>query len=281
MKTINAHTKVSTVLREHPGAMDALVAIHPRFDKLRNPLLRRLLAGRTTLAAAAAIGGCTLQEIAAALGKLGFVWEGPLEEAPAAPLEEPAFMALADRGAERVLDVRSDLEAGKDPLKKIMAAVQDLPEGQLLRIINTFEPAPLISLLAKQGFAHHVRQPREGEVHTYFYRSTTSTSRAEAPRIPEMTDPAVFARSLRAFGERLLSLDVRQMEMPMPLVTILEALSTLPEHHALSVWHRRVPVFLFSELEDRGFHYLMHRDGDEQVRLLIFREQELRAVVET
>ena len=52
MNTINANTKIAAVIKQHPEAMEAIISISPRFEKLRNPLLRKLMAGRTSLAMA-------------------------------------------------------------------------------------------------------------------------------------------------------------------------------------------------------------------------------------
>ncbi|HRF19059.1 MAG TPA: DUF1858 domain-containing protein, partial [Chitinophagaceae bacterium] len=59
---INANTKIATVLKAHPGALEAIISISPKFQKLRNPILRKLMAGRTSLAMASKVGGCTINE---------------------------------------------------------------------------------------------------------------------------------------------------------------------------------------------------------------------------
>ena len=43
--------------------------------------------------------------------------------------------------------------------------------------------------------------------------------------------------------------------MPMPMMTILENLETLPPGKALYVHHKRIPVFLLTELKERHFDY--------------------------
>ncbi len=49
------------------------------------------------------------------------------------------------------LDVREDLRAGREPFPGIMKAVGRLREGEVLRLLATFEPRPLIRVLAAQG----------------------------------------------------------------------------------------------------------------------------------
>ncbi|MBW7893267.1 MAG: DUF2249 domain-containing protein, partial [Chitinophagaceae bacterium] len=67
--------------------------------------------------------------------------------------------------------------------------------------------------------------------------------------------------------------DVRHLEMPMPMMTILEALETLPENKALYVHHKRIPVFLLTELKDRQFEYRIKEVQEGEVYLLIFKNQ--------
>jgi len=52
------------------------------------------------------------------------------------------------------LDVREELRSGGEPLPRIMEAVNQLMPGQALRLLTTFEPLPLYTVLAHKGFSH-------------------------------------------------------------------------------------------------------------------------------
>jgi hypothetical protein len=65
--------------------------------------------------------------------------------------------------------------------------------------------------------------------------------------------------------------DVRHLEMPQPMITILDNLDHLPNETALYVYHKRIPVFLLPELAQRGFEYRIKEIQDGEVHLLIFR----------
>ena len=69
---INANTKIAAILKHEPLALDVITGMSPKFEKLRNPLLRKLLAGRTSLDAASKMGGCTVQDFFSRLEPLGF-----------------------------------------------------------------------------------------------------------------------------------------------------------------------------------------------------------------
>jgi len=66
------------------------------------------------------------------------------------------------------LDVRESLSKGVDPFGMIMNTIKNL-NGKVLHIINTFETAPLYSVLGKQGFEHYAKE-ENGIWHIYFYK---------------------------------------------------------------------------------------------------------------
>lgn len=71
----------------------------------------------------------------------------------------------------RVVDVRDDIERGREPFDRIMRAVADLHEGEELVIINVFEPVPLYGVLAQQGFIHETNRTPDGAWEVTFRRS--------------------------------------------------------------------------------------------------------------
>ncbi|HJV20020.1 MAG TPA: DUF1858 domain-containing protein [Sediminibacterium sp.] len=49
---INVNTKIAILLKQHPEALEAIVRVSPKFNKLRNPILRKVIAGRTSISMA-------------------------------------------------------------------------------------------------------------------------------------------------------------------------------------------------------------------------------------
>ncbi len=58
--------------------------------------------------------------------------------------------------AERELDVR---KTHGEPFGDIMAALEDLPIGETLLLINSFEPEPLYGVLKQRGFTYETTTP--------------------------------------------------------------------------------------------------------------------------
>ena len=146
------------------------------------------------------------------------------------------------------LDVREDIRAGREPFSKIMAAAAGLAAQENLLIIAPFEPAPLFHVLAKQGFAHESTQTAAGDWQVLFSRQGTAVESTPAVRSTPSARGCDAAQS-----SDVIELDARGLEPPQPLVTILEAISTLSPGATLQARTDRRPMHLYAQLEARGF----------------------------
>ena len=267
--TINANTKIATLLKQSPGALEAIISIDSKFEKLRNPLLRKLMAARTSIRMASKISGSSLEDFYSKLEPLGFEIDKTIpgdtnEERPAVP----AFFNALKLGQIVEFDVRPITDANEDPLTLIIKKVKSILPGQALKIINSFEPTPLILLLEKRGFESYVDVVNDQLVETYFYKKDNDkVAIGEAEDRKEDWDEC-----LEKFQNKVQTIDVRALEMPGPMLTILDALEKLPSDNALFVYHKRIPVFLLPELKDRKFDYRIKEISDNEVHLLIFKD---------
>ena len=267
---INEQTKIAALLKHHPDALETIISISPDFKKLRNPILRKLMAGRTSIAMASKIGGCTPEDFFKALKPLGFEVDAQAVAVEAEEERKPIPQELKAIGADKIIDfdVREMLASGSDPLKQIQQKVKDLKADEALKIVNTFEPVPLIKLLEKQGFQYFVDRVSADKIDTYFYSKKEQNTVQDA--VVEGQDSGDWEILLKKYENNLVEVDVRQMEMPMPMMTILESLETLSSGKALFVYHKRIPVFLLTELKDRNFDYRNKEVQEGEVYLLIF-----------
>ncbi|HVA97390.1 MAG TPA: DUF2249 domain-containing protein [Bacteroidia bacterium] len=266
--TINANTKIARILKEHPDALEVLISINPKFEKLRNPLLRKLLAGRTSIVMASKMAGCDVNDFFNKLKPLGFeidVATLPLEEKIK---EIPVFITKLTKEQIIDFDVRDLLASGKDPLNLILDKIKTVQAGQALKIINTFEPVPLIKMLEKQNFAVYTDVISDNLIETFFYKQTDKNITAVAPAANASKG---WDEVMNKFKNKLVTVDVRELEMPQPMLTILSELDKLYEDEALHVYHKRIPVFLLPELTDRKFEYRIKEISDGNVHLLIYK----------
>lgn len=269
---INSNTKIAALIKQNPNALEAIVSISPKFVKLRNPLLRKVIAGRTSITMASKLGGCSVDDFFNKLRPLGF----EIDKAAAAidnagDEKKPVPEFLKNIHDDRIikLDVRPVIESGKDPLNVIVQKVKALPTGHVLKIVNSFEPTPLIDLLGKQGFESYTETISDEVVNTYFYKKTHKPVALETKKT---SWPEGWDEMLDRFKGALKRIDVRALEMPLPMHAILEALENLPADKALFVYHKRIPVFLLPELEEKKFSYRIKEIGDAEVHLLIYKD---------
>lgn len=269
--TINANTKIASLLKHNADALEAIVSISPKFAKLKNPILRKVIAVRTSIAMASKLGGCSVDDFFKKLQPLGFdidttgvEMEKKYENKPV-----PAFMKniAADKMIE--LDVRSIIESGKDPLDIIVKKVKSLETDAVLKIINSFEPTPLMHLLGNQGFESYTETISDNLVNTYFYKKGDLTILPGNNKTDYLKG---WEEILNRFKDKLVTIDVRALEMPLPMHTILETLNILPSDKALFVYHKRIPVFLLPELEEQQFSYRIKEISDAEVHLLIYKD---------
>jgi uncharacterized protein (DUF2249 family) len=143
------------------------------------------------------------------------------------------------------VDVRPILRAGGEPFSVIMSALERLEPGQGLRLYATFKPFPLFAVMADRGFAHSAQALDAGEWEVLF--TPDATKQAELPSGTPVFDD---------WPEPAVKLDNRDLDPPEPMVRILAAAEKLGPGETLSALLRREPVFLFPQLEKRGYRWL-------------------------
>ena len=259
---IAADTTVAGLLEEHPQLLEFLAGYHAHFEKLRDPLLRRVMASRVTIAEAARIANVDPGELLAALRRAAGEPEASATvSAPAAAMPMPAALAALPESHRVHVDVRDDVRRGHEPFARIMAAVKDLGGEAALVLRAPFEPVPLYDVLGKRGLAHWTERRATDDWTVWFYRTAPSpmpggtAGRATAP-------------------VRTLTLDVRGLEPPLPMVLVLERLETLTPGEELEVVHERRPMFLYPQLDERGFAHRTDEPEPGVVRIVIRRGAE-------
>ena len=268
MLTINANTKIATILKAHPDALEAIISISPAFNKLRNPLLRKLMAGRASISMASKIGGCSANDFFKKLEPLGFIIDRQTATVETEKTNHvPEFFKNIKPEQLLILDVRPIIETGKDPLTIILESIKAISKNQVLKLINSFEPVPLIQLLSKQGFEYYIETVDDNTVITYLLKPNKTEVNFDEP----VKDNSDWSEILNTFAGQIETIDVRQLEMPLPMLTILDALDNLPKGKALFVYHKRIPVFLLPELAEKAFDYRIKEISDGEVHLLIFK----------
>jgi uncharacterized protein (DUF2249 family) len=270
--TINAQTKISQLLEvDRDLVIKTLVSLNKKFSKLRNPVLRNLLAKRVSIADACKISKTEIADFMSSMTEIGFKVASDCVAGAESANASVSFLEPFDY---LELDVRPILAQDKDPLKEILSSLKTLRKDQGLKLINTFEPSPLIHLLANKGFTHRIEYVDIDTVITYFNKSgVTATDKLNIPVREPAIDDQQFDMMLASFvPEQISYLDVRELEMPKPMLAILEQTKNLTAGHALFVHHKKIPVYLLPELEKQGLQYIFKTIAPGNVNMLIYKK---------
>ena len=274
---ISGDITVARLLDEHPELIEVLARYHPHFARLRNRLLRRVMGPRVTVAQAAGMAGVPADELLAVLRQAvgepapaphharspeGRSNEGSDAASPSqgegrgegAP---PRGLADTPEARQVRLDVREDIRRGDEPFARIMGAIKTLAGDQVLALRVPFEPIPLYDVLGKRGFAHWTERRASDDWTVWFYRDT-------GPRVEPTAAPAAPARSRSV-------LDVRGLEPPQPMLRVLQEVDRLGPDAELEVHHERRPMFLYPQLDERGFLHETDEPEPGLVRIRIRR----------
>jgi uncharacterized protein (DUF2249 family) len=273
---ISGDTTIARLLDEHPELVEVLASYHPHFSQLKAMLLRGG-APPVTLAQAAQMAGVRIDDLLRTLRRSlgetdpmaeparsepgGGVTGGDTIGAPArvgeSPAPKPAALDRVPESRRVHLDVRPDIQRGQEPFAKIMAAVKALAPEQVLVLRSPFEPIPLYDILGKRGLAHWTERLGLDDWSISFYRQPDARSEEGEPSIDSDGPTHVV--------------DVRGLEPPGPMVRVLEELERLRPGERLEILHERRPMFLYPQLDDRGFSHETDEPEPGLVRIMIRR----------
>ncbi len=167
---ITPQTKVGDLLKAFPQLEDVLVEMAPAFKKLRNPVLRKTVARVTSLAQAARVGNISVIELIQRLRReVGQPEYTETKKAEGSSLTEPPTW-YDENLIVNTLDARPIIDAGDQPIGRVLRDLDKLTERQIYKLITPFEPAPLIDKAKDKGLLVWIRSESSTEFHTYFFK---------------------------------------------------------------------------------------------------------------
>lgn len=265
---ITPKTLITELLKiEKDAVIKKLIQLNPNFSKLKNPIFRNTLARVVSIESACNMAGCEVSAFLDAMQEIGFIVQYENEENDHIPPQSVS----STRTFDQELDVRPILAQKQDPIKIILQSIDTLIDGDTLKLIAPFEPIPLIHMLNGRGYAHEVAQ-EEGSIVTYFWKDPNAALSqkipASTPAEPLETD---FEALLAKYTGRLRTIDVRNLEMPQPMIMILENLQEMQEDEVLFVYHKKLPVYLLPHLQERGYEHCTQPTQDGKMNLIIYK----------
>lgn len=138
-KTVGPDTRLKGALDLDPRVVEYVISLNPHdFERLRNPLMRRLMAPRITLSRVAAMAGVPVGELLEGVAALG----GAAVESgyrgwqlPRSPKETPPWVTGVEPGNVRTVDLLPlDDALDADPMLPVMKEIKALSPGEVLLI---------------------------------------------------------------------------------------------------------------------------------------------------
>jgi len=240
IKTVRAEHTVGEVVQHDADALEIMKQLG----------INHCCGAHLTLREAAVAVGATLEALLAKLN------EPRPTLSPGGPGEMPGTLARVPEGRRVRLDVRDDIRRGEEPFTRIMTAVRELEGDQPLVLRVPFEPIPLYEVLGKRGFLHWTERRAADDWSVTFYRESRPSP---APAAPTASQGRVI--------------DVRGLEPPQPMVTVLDAVDRLEPGVELEVHHDRRPTLLYPLLDERGYVHDTDEPEPGLVRIRIRRSE--------
>ncbi|MBM7844950.1 DUF2249 domain-containing protein [Herpetosiphon giganteus] len=240
---ITATMTVADILKRYPNLLEVFVSQHTAFQRLRNPLLRRVFARMVTVEQAAQIAKI---EPASLLQALNQAQPEPAVGTPLAedfdqqpdPTTPPAWLQLSHITA--LLDVREAQATAQNPLALITPATLALAADQLLLLRSGFEPVPLYQWLDRRGYQAWAYQHTDDDWLVFIRRVANSEAQQS-----DQLNPA----------KPCVVLDNRGLKPPEPMVRTITTLKRLPPASYLIGVTDRIPVILHETLSDEGYSF--------------------------
>ncbi len=177
---ITAETRVGQALEAHPNLKPILISLSPRFKKLNNRAIFKMVGQWARMRDVARIGGLSICELLYTLNReLGQTEEMSrrfpecIQETATPPTQPPDWFSTLSNVP--VKDVR-----GRDDffLPEIQLLLDTLAPDAAIEVVNAFDPAPLKAMAESDGLLHHTEERGVDEIHVTFYRPAAGADSA-------------------------------------------------------------------------------------------------------
>jgi hypothetical protein len=172
---MDGNTKLSEALKASPQILEYIISLNPHdFERLRNPLLNKVMPPRITLRRIAAMCGISEAELVTKVNELAGLPNDPeavsVKPLPQSSADPPEWMCgVADDNITWVDVTPIDDRLG-DPMAPINVAVNTSKPGSVIGIRHKWEPQPLYDIWHSRGFQFWSKQIGPHLWHIYVHR---------------------------------------------------------------------------------------------------------------
>ncbi len=173
---MNGKTRLSVALEAHPAVLEYIISLNPHdFQRLRNPLMNKIMPPRITLGRVAAMVGMSDQDLVNKIKEIAGItdeWTDDstvLEPLPKSPKQKPDWLKKYDSDTITWVDVTPlDAHLG-DPMPPINVAVNTCKPGDVIGVKHMWEPQPLFDIWRARGFEFWTEQIEPDLWHVFVY----------------------------------------------------------------------------------------------------------------
>ncbi len=256
-------TRIKDALEKYPQLKEVLLSLSPKFKKLNNKLIFKAVARWATFADVARIGGLSLCELLHRLNKeIGMEEELP-KHAPDCIREASEKMEGGGKKPPWVENARQvvvmDVREREDFFfPEILKSLKSLEEGQVLKIINDFYPAPLVNMLKEEGYKLHYENP---SFHLHILYVNYKREEKE--------------EDWRKRKEDFEVLDVRGWRQD-PFSAIIKKAHETPPGDGFRIIQYFLPTPLINMIEPLGFEVHIEKRGPLEHHVYFYRKRETK-----
>lgn len=160
------------------------------------------------------------------------------------------------------LDVRPILKEGGEPFPAIMQAVQSLEPDQGLRLLATFRPTPLLSVMARRGYDAVINELAGGDWEVLFSPAAKTAAKVSL---------SLGAEEAAGWPDPLWQIDLVGQEPPVPMEKVLSRIALMEPGEVLFAIFSEEPVFLMPELEKNGHQWVGKSDATGSTYRMLIR----------
>ena len=259
---ILANTRVKDVIEKYPELKEVLISLSPKFKKLNNKFIFKAASRWATFADVARIGGLSICELLHTLNsKIGK--EEELQKHAPDCIKEQIQEKISEEVPEWVKDARQilimDVRGREDFFfPEITKNLKKTEEGQVLKVINDFYPAPLLNMLREEGYE-------------YFYENS---SFEEHTIYIKYKKPEIEKNWLKKKDEFDI-LDVRDWRED-PFSAIIKKANETPPGEGFKIIQYFLPTPLINMIEPLGFEFHIEKRGPLEHHVYFYKTMETK-----
>lgn len=177
---IDGSTKLASVLKHYPDVLPYIISLNPHdFERLNNPLMRRIMPQRITLGRIASMTDTPLEQMVAQIyasagesftsADRAMLSLPELAENPQQPpdwLNQPVVFIVDLLAADERLDT--------DPFVPLFPVINRAAVGDVILIKHRWEPAPLYDVWEKLKIKYYAVQQSPNEWWIYLQKTQVS-----------------------------------------------------------------------------------------------------------